>query len=71
MLIKAGTLVTWISDSKIYTAKPGAQAVVTKDFIPEDEYIDVEWIRNDLSGRQNNGGYHITRFEVNDPAKLV
>jgi hypothetical protein len=45
------------------SAKIGATAIVTKDFDSDrDDYVYVEWERNNLSGSQSDGGYFANNF---------
>ena len=41
-----------------YAAKKGAMAICTGD----NGYVQIEWIRNELSGDQADGGYHPAWF---------
>jgi hypothetical protein len=47
-----------------YLAKKGATAVCKGYEIDEDgeEFIEVEWIQNELSGGQDDGGYYESQF---------
>jgi hypothetical protein len=48
-----------------YEAQEGATAVFQEYYIGvgDEEYIMVEWIRDELSGNQDNGGYYEYQFE--------
>ena len=66
MIIQAGTTAIWIGEHPNYTAKPGARAVVTRDYDPvHDEFIYVEFLAEtrDLAGDQNDGGYYADQFK--------
>ena len=41
------------------SAKKGAKAIFKEYY---KEYIKVEWIRDELSGTQRNGGYYASNF---------
>ena len=47
-----------------YAAKKGATAICTGYSLDEEgeEYIEVQWIRNELSGGQGDGGYYESQF---------
>jgi hypothetical protein len=48
-----------------WSAKKGATATCKGYEIDDEgeEFIIVEWIRNELSGTQNNGGYYESQFK--------
>lgn len=54
--------------SRGYGAQRGARAKVArieyKDAYCRKPLIDVEWIRNNKSGLQGNGGYNVCDFEL-------
>jgi len=69
MIIKAGTLGTWIRKSDSHTARVGARVIVTEDCNTLGDMVRVKWI-DDLAGeigdptrRQMDGGYFISDFE--------
>jgi hypothetical protein len=47
-----------------WAAKKGATAICTGYSLDEEgeEYIEVQWIRNELSGGQGDGGYYESQF---------
>lgn len=61
--MKKGDIVVWQVDHEYYAAKPGARAKVQKDLLPTDEWVEVKWIRDDLSKGQLNGGYSPSNFK--------
>jgi hypothetical protein len=48
-----------------YEAQEGATAVFQGYYIGagDEEYVRVEWVRDDLSGSQDDGGYFEYQFE--------
>ena len=51
--------------AEYYEAQEGATAICKGYYVgsEDNEYIAVEWIRNELSGTQDNGGYFEHQFE--------
>jgi hypothetical protein len=74
MIIQAGTTAIWIRNSPNYSAKPGARAVVTRDYdTVHDEFICVEFLpeTRDLAGDQNDGGYYEDQFKFEPQLTLL
>lgn len=63
MKFKKGDLVEF-EGGKTYAAKKGAKAIVENYYIGfnDEEYVFVNWIRNELSGEQADGGYLENQF---------
>ncbi len=78
-MIEKGTLITWTLNSVMYTAKAGATAILAKDFdTANDEFVIVEWVRNELAGDQEDGGFYQHHFtglqpvyDVNKTVEIV
>ena len=66
MKFKVGQKVFLLKNHGATGARKGATAIVTRENRKEFgyEYIDVKWIRNDLSNRQGNGGYYSSDFKL-------
>ena len=64
--MKAGQIIVWQVDYRGYTAKPGARAIVKKDLLYEDDYVIVEWIRDELSKDQEDGEYFPSHFKIQE-----
>ena len=62
--MKAGQTIVWQVDHQSYVAKPGAKAVVKKDLLITDDYVEVEWIRDELSKDQIDGKYFPSNFKL-------
>lgn len=61
---KVGDKVRFVPRSPGWKAQKGATAIVTG--LPNDfsRWLGVEWVRDELSGTQRDGGYYIEDFEV-------
>ena len=64
--MKKGDIIVWQVDHKSYVAKPGARAIVQKDLLVEDEYVEVIWIRDKLSHEQMDGRYYSSYFKIEE-----
>jgi hypothetical protein len=64
--MKAGQTIVWQVDHKSYTAKPGAKAIVKKDLLVTDDYVEVVWIRDELSKGQIDGKYFPNNFKIEE-----
>ena len=60
--MKKGDVLIWQVTDQSYTAKKGAKAIVQKDLLYEDDFVSVEWIRDELSGMQMDGNYFPNYF---------
>ena len=51
--------------AKTYEAQKGAKAIYKEHFKGHsgEEYIRIEWIRDELSGEQQDGGYYESQFK--------
>ena len=63
MKFKKGDIVEF-EGAATYAAKKGAKAIVENYYIGhnDDEYVFVNWIRDELSGNQEDGGYFEHQF---------
>ena len=66
MKLVEGDILEFLStDEDKYIAQKGAKAIYQEHYIgwENEEYIRVEWIRDELSGRQEDGGYYEHMFK--------
>jgi hypothetical protein len=63
MKFKEGDIVEF-EGAHSYSAKKGAKAIVESYYtgFNDEEYVFVEWIRDELSGNQSDGGYFEHQF---------
>lgn len=62
--LKVGDILEFNGDTNAHQAKKGAKAIYKGHYIGYnyEEYIKVEWIRDELSGNQSDGGYYESQF---------
>jgi hypothetical protein len=62
--LKVGDILEFNGDLNAYLAKKGAKAIYKGHYTGHnyEEYIKVEWIRDELSGNQQDGGYFESQF---------
>lgn len=66
MKLVEGDILEFLStDEDKYIAQKGAKAIYQEHYIgwENEEYIRVKWIRDELSGRQEDGGYYEHMFK--------
>jgi len=57
-MIEKGTILIWKEDDKTFSVRKGEMAIVKRDYIPPESFIQVEFI----GSKQEPGGYRIERF---------
>jgi hypothetical protein len=62
--LKVGDILEFNDGGNAYKAKKGAKAIYKGRYIGhgDEEYIKVEWIRDELSDSQSDGGYYESQF---------
>lgn len=64
MVLKKGDILEF-KGAENYYAEKGAKAIYIEHYqgFGDEEYIRVEWIRDELSNEQEDGGYYEYMFE--------
>jgi len=64
MVLKKGDILKFMGGQS-YDAEKGAKAIYIEHYqgFGDEEYIRVEWIRDELSNGQEDGGYYEYMFE--------
>ena len=55
-MIEKGTILIWKEDVKTFSVRKGEMAIVKRDYIPPESFIQVEFIGD---SKQEPGGYKI------------
>ena len=64
MKLQKGDILAFIGGGNKYSAKIGAKAIYNYTYQDDDgeEFINIKWIRDELSGSQEDGGYFESMF---------